>query len=220
LGYFLRLGADLSGPILPPLLFKIFNTVDHDNDKEWFSHPADCDIRKVCSETGLIPSDHCTDIVTDYFIPLVSSTKICDNRQETLISADEKIAYCKSCAPATGYKKKWYKITDADMQAWLDENGITYQKIPRHNPDCELIFKGNAPVVISPVNGTEYLVNKKDREPLQLFKSLTMGKVYWYIDNKFYKSCNTTRSTFVPTEGPIKISVLMTKEGTGCKHYR
>jgi penicillin-binding protein 1C len=157
----------------------------------------------------LIPSDHCTAIVTDYFIPLISSTKICDNRQDIAISADEKLAYCKSCAPVTGYKKKWYKITDPDMQAWFDENGITYQKIPRHNPDCELIFKGNAPVVISPVNGTEYLVNKKDREPLQLVCKTAndVSKVYWYIDNKFFKSCNTGEKQFlVPTEGPIKIS--------------
>ena len=202
--------ADLSGSnIATPLLFKIFNTVDYDNDKEWFSQPADCDIRQVCSETGLIPSEHCTDLVTDYFIPLISSTKVCDNRQEIMISPDEKMAYCKSCAPETGYKKKWYKITEPDMQAWYDEHGMLYQKIPGHNPDCELIFKGNAPVIISPSNGTEYLINKKDREPLQLVCKTAndVSKVYWYIDNKFYKSCNAgEKQFFVPDEGPVKIS--------------
>ncbi len=36
--------ADLSGAnIATPLLFKIFNTIDYDNDKEWFTQPADCD---------------------------------------------------------------------------------------------------------------------------------------------------------------------------------
>jgi len=202
--------ADLSGSnIATPLLFKIFNTVDYDNDKEWFSQPADCDIRQVCSETGLIPSEHCTGLATDYFIPLISSTKVCDNRQEIMISPDEKMAYCKSCAPATGYKKKWYKITEPDMQAWYDENGMVYQKIPGHNPDCELIFKGNAPVIISPSNGTEYLINKKDREPLQLVCKTAndVSKVYWYIDNKFYKSCNAgDKQFFIPDEGPVKIS--------------
>lgn len=202
--------ADLSGSsIATPLLFKIFNTVDYDNDKEWFSQPADCDIRQVCSETGLIPSEHCTDLVTDYFIPLISSTRVCDNRREIMVSPDEKMAYCKSCAPETGFKKKWYKITEPDMQAWFDENGIAYQKIPPHNPDCELIFKGNAPMIISPANGTEYLINKKDREPLQLVCKTAndVSKVYWYIDNKFYKSCNAgEKQFFVPEEGPVKIS--------------
>src|SRR5688572_25689950 len=202
--------ADLSGAnIATPLLFKIFNTIDYDNDKEWFSQPKDCDIRQVCSETGLPPSPDCNSLITDYFIPLISSTKVCNNRQEIMVSPDEKVSYCKSCAPETGYKKKWYKIVDSDMQAWFEENGISYQKIPTHNPDCEMIFKGNAPVIISPANGTEYLINKKDREPLQLVSNTAndVSKVYWYINNKFYKSCNAgEKQFFIPDEGPVKIS--------------
>ena len=130
--------ADLSGAnVATPLLFKIFNTIDYDSDEEWFTQPADCDIRQVCSETGLIPSDHCNSIVTDYFIPLISSTKNCNNWEESMISADEKISYCKSCVPENGYKKKWYKVVGPDMQSWFDENRISYQRIPEHNPDCQ-----------------------------------------------------------------------------------
>lgn len=202
--------ADLSGAnIATPLLFKIFNTLDYDNDKDWFSQPEDCEIRQVCSETGMIPAAHCSHIITDYFIPLISSTRSCDNRQEIMISPDEKVSYCKSCAPQTGYKKKWFKIIEPDMQAWYNDNNITYQKIPAHNPDCELIFKGNAPMIISPVNNTEYLISKKDPEPLQLIckTSNDVSKVYWYINNKFYKGCNAgEKQFFVPSEGPVKIS--------------
>jgi len=202
--------ADLSGAnIATPLLFRIFNTVDYDNDKEWFQQPEDCDVRQVCSVTGLMPADHCTHLITDYFIPLVSSAKSCNNQQELLLSADEKMSYCRSCVPQNGYKKKWYKITEADMQAWYGENGIVYQKIPTHNPDCELIFKGNAPVIVSPSNGTEYLINKKDPEPLQLVCKTAndVSKVYWYVNNQFYKSCNAgEKQFFVPDEGPVKIS--------------
>jgi penicillin-binding protein 1C len=202
--------ADLSGAnIATPLLFKIFNTIDYDSDEEWFTQPKDADIRQVCSETGLLPAPHCTNLATDYFIPLISSTKICDNRQEIMISPDEKISYCKSCAPETGYKKKWFKVTEPDMQAWMEENRIVFEKIPPHNPDCELIFKGNAPVINSPVNGTEYLISKKNKEPLQLVCKTAndVSKVYWYINNKFYKSCNAgEKQFFIPEEGPVKIS--------------
>lgn len=202
--------ADLSGAnIATPLLFKIFNTIDYDSDEEWFTQPKDADIRQVCSETGLLPASHCTNLATDYFIPLISSTKTCDNRQEILISPDEKISYCKSCAPETGYKKKWFKVTEPDMQAWMEENRIVFEKIPPHNPDCELIFKGNAPVINSPVNGTEYLISKKNKEPLQLVCKTAndVSKVYWYINNKFYKSCNAgEKQFFIPEEGPVKIS--------------
>lgn len=210
-GNFSGVGApDLSGAnIATPLLFKIFNTIDYDSDEAWFTQPTDCDIRQVCSETGLTPSEHCTSLVTDYFIPLISSNKICDNWQELMISPDEKISYCKSCAPEAGYKKKWFKKVEPDMQAWFEENRIAFQKIPPHNPDCELIFKGAAPLINSPVNGTEYLINKKAPEPLQLICKTAndVSKVYWYINNKFYKSSNAgEKQFFIPEEGPVKIS--------------
>jgi penicillin-binding protein 1C len=202
--------ADLSGTnTATPLLFKIFNTIDYDSDEEWFSPPADCDIRQVCSETGMVPSLSCNNLTTDFFIPLISSTSVCNNREEIMISANEKISYCKSCAPASGYKKKWYKRVEPDMQSWFEENHIAYEKIPPHNPECELIFKGAAPQITSPVNGTEYLINKKDPEPLQLTCKTAndVSKVYWYINNKFYKSCNAgEKQFFVPEEGTVKIS--------------
>ncbi|MGK2861970.1 MAG: penicillin-binding protein 1C [Chitinophagaceae bacterium] len=202
--------ADLSGAnIATPLLFKIFNTIDYDNDKEWFSKPNDCDMRQVCSETGLAPSDHCHNLVSDYFIPLISSTRVCDNRKEVLVSPDEKLAYCNNCAPESGYKKKEFTWIEPDMKAWMDQAGIAYQKIPEHNPECELIFKGSAPAIISPSNGTEYFMSTTDREPLQLVCKTAndVSKVYWYINNKFYKSSNAgEKQFFMPEEGLVKIS--------------
>jgi penicillin-binding protein 1C len=201
---------ELSGAnIATPLLFKIFNTIDYDSDEEWFTQPKDCDIRQVCSETGLTPSDHCTNLVTDYYIPLISSAKICNNMQEILISADEKISYCKNCVPEAGYKKKLFKIIDADMQAYFEEKRIAYDKIPAHNTECETVFKEGSPVIASPSNGTEYLINKKNPEPLQLVSKtgIDVSKVYWYINNKFYKAANAgEKQFFVPEEGPVKIS--------------
>jgi len=202
--------AELSGAnIATPLLFKIFNTIDYDSDAEWFTQPEDCDIRQVCSETGLVPSGHCTSPVMDYFIPLVSSAKTCENRQEILISPDESISYCKSCSPESGYKKKWFRLTEPEMQAWFNENNIAYSTIPSHNPACEKIFKGNAPLIAYPVNGTEYLISKKEPEPLQLVAKTAndVNKVFWYINNKFYKSCAPAeKQFFVPDEGVVKIS--------------
>jgi len=202
--------ADLSGAnVATPLLFKIFNTIDYDSDAGWFDLPDDCEQRKVCSETGLLPTDHCSNVVMDYFIPMISSTKQCDNWQETMVSADEKISYCKSCVPEVGYKKKWYKLIDPKMQAWMEENKMAYEKIPPHNPNCEKIFKEGVPVITSPNNNTEYLISKKDREPLQLTckTSNDVTKVYWYINNKFYKTSSAAeKQFFVPDEGPVKIS--------------
>ena len=111
-GNFSGLGvADLSGAnVATPLLFKIFNSIDYDSDAEWFAQPVDCGTRLVCSESGMIPSSHCTQIVSDYYIPLISSNKTCGNMQDVMVSPSEKISYCKSCSPGTGYKKMVYKM--------------------------------------------------------------------------------------------------------------
>ncbi len=202
--------ADLSGAnVATPLLFKIFNTIDYDADVEWFTAPKDCEQRIVCSETGMPPGEHCTDKVMDYFIPLVSSTVQCNNWQEVMISADEKISYCRNCVPTEGYKKKWFKIVDADMEGWFTENKLPFEKIPPHNPDCETVFKEGAPQITSPNRNTEYLINKKNPEPLQLSCKTAndVSRVYWYVNNKFYKSCAAgEKQFFVPEEGPVKIS--------------
>lgn len=211
IGNFSALGIpELSGAnVATPLLFTIFNTVDYDDDQTWFARPKDCDLRVVCSETGLPPADHCTNLVTDYFIPLVSPSGRCDNMQEVLVSADEKISYCRSCQPESGYKKKLYKIIPPEMKEYFEENRIAYRKIPPHNPNCEKIFREGVPVVTSPSNGNEYLINKKDPEPLQLRCRVSndVGKVYWYINNKFYRASEAgSKQFFIPEEGPVKIS--------------
>src|SRR6185312_220475 len=57
-GNFSALGIpELSGAnVATPLLFKIFNTLDYDSDREWFTMPKECGIRMACSETGMPPS--------------------------------------------------------------------------------------------------------------------------------------------------------------------
>ena len=210
-GNFSALGIpELSGAnVATPLLFTVFNTIDYDDDQPWFSQPKDCDTRTVCAETGLPPADHCTSLVTDYFIPLISSTKKCDNMQEVFVSADEKMAYCRSCLPENGYKKKLYKIISPDMKEYFDEHRIAYLPVPPHNPKCEKVFREGAPMITAPSNGNEYLISRKSPEPLQLRCRVAndVGKVYWYIDDKFYKAADAgSREFFIPREGPVKIS--------------
>ncbi|OQP56181.1 penicillin-binding protein 1C [Niastella populi] len=210
-GNFSALGIpELSGAnIATPLLFKIFNTIDYDSDEEWFTQPKDCDIRMVCSETGMPPGEHCKNTVTDYFIPLISTSQLCDNMQEVALSADDKMSYCKTCQPGNGYKKKWFRTVSPEMQRYYEERHIVYEKMPPHNPACERVFKEGGPAITSPRNGSEYFISKKHPEPLQL--SCNVGndvhKVYWYVNNQFYKAGEArNRQFFIPEEGPVKIS--------------
>jgi penicillin-binding protein 1C len=95
------------------------------------------------------------------------------------------------------------------MQQYYEEHHIVYQLIPTHNPNCEKVFAGGAPAITSPRNGAEYLISRKNPEPLQLTCQTgnDVSKVYWYINNRFYKTTPAkTKQFFVPEEGPVKIS--------------
>jgi len=201
---------DLSGAeIATPLLFRLFNTIDYDSDEAWFTKPSDCDLRMVCSETGMPPGEHCAATVSDYFIPMISPTRPCDNTREEIVSPAADKSYCRLCMPQTGYKRKRYKIVPPEMQLWLDERGIAYDKVPPHNPSCEQVFRTGKPVIMSPRAGSEYLISKSEPEPLQLQcrAENDVSTVYWYIDNRFYKAAVPGAPVFfVPSEGPVKIS--------------
>jgi penicillin-binding protein 1C len=202
--------AELSGAnTATPLLFKIFNTIDYDADEQWFTRPAGLDERLVCPESGLLPGPFCDHLISGYFIPGISSAQVCSHIQEILVSADGKISYCRTCMPANGYKKKLYHIIAPEMQRYYEENHIVYEKIPPHNPACEKIFREEGPQITSPSSGFEYLISKKDPEPLLLncHPGNDVHKIYWYLDDRFYKSADVgTRQFFVPPEGPVKIS--------------
>ena len=192
-----------------PLLFKIFNTLDYDADRTWYTPPKDLEQRMICSETGLPPAANCTNLVLDYFISGISGTQTCNNYEEIAINEKEKMSYCKSCEPTTGFKRKGYKLLAPELQNWMHTNGIAFELIPSHNPNCEKIFTTGAPQIKSPVNGTQYYISKKYPEPLQLICETgnDVSRVYWYINNQFYKAADAgSKQFFMPTEGTIKIS--------------
>ncbi|MCS6934076.1 MAG: penicillin-binding protein 1C [Chitinophagales bacterium] len=203
--------------IATPLLFKIFNTIDYNSTAKWYEMPRECGIRLVCSATGMPPNEFCHATVMDYFLPLVSPNTICTHEISVAVSADEKISYCKNCLPPAGYKEKLYPNILPEMQRYYDENHIAYVRIPPHNPDCEIISQNQAPQIVFPVNGTEYLISKNNPEPLQLKCNTPsdVHEVYWYINDRLLqKSKAGAAMFFTPAEGEQKISCTDSKGRT------
>jgi penicillin-binding protein 1C len=202
--------AELSGAnTATPLLFKIFNTIDYNSSGDWFKMPKECGIRLVCSETGMLPRGQCTNTTMDYFIPMISPNKTCDNYQEVCIAPNEQFSYCNYCLPENGYKKKSYKVVPPEMQSYFEDHRIAYERIPPHNPACERVFSNGAPKITYPVNGLEYFIDSKEPEPIQLSCEVTneVKEVYWYVNSKFYRKAGAKEKVFfVPTDGAVKLS--------------
>jgi penicillin-binding protein 1C len=197
------------GDIATPVLFDLFNAIDYNSSSEWYLPPASVDFRLVCSQSGLPPAETCTDIITDYFLPQISNSKKCAHLREVFVSADERFSYCTRCLPESGYKTKMCKNLPSAVTAFYQLNNITFEQVPPHNPECTRLFSDNAPVITSPVNGKEYLLEKNAGQQLQLQCQVEadIHWIYWYINDKFHKRTKPNEVTFfIPEEGTLKIS--------------
>ncbi len=198
-------GADAAAP----LLFSIFNALDYGSEENWYEIPQGLESRIVCSATGNIPSEFCTDLVVDYYIPAISPVKPCEHMKQVFISPDSTISYCTGCRPDLGYIKALYPNYSAEMIAYYEEYSIHYEKIPPHNLRCERVLAGSAPVITSPLNNAEYYVDETDSMQIALCCNAAgdVEEVFWFINMRFYCSVPPTEKVFFnPSEGFTEIS--------------
>lgn len=198
-------GADFATPIL----FKIFNTLTFNQKPAWFKRPPGLDFRLVCSESGLPPGEACTNLVMDDYIPAVSPNRKCDHLIPVFVNEDASISYCSTCMPQAGYKTDFYPNLSPGMIAFYEEEQIPYRKIPPHNPLCNRVYHNDFPVITSLTDGKEYILYEKEKQQLQLAFNATsdVNKVYWYINDKFFKEATRGQKLFfTPDAGLIKIS--------------
>lgn len=192
-----------------PLLFQLFNAIDVTQERKWFAPPKTLDFRIVCSESGLPPSDFCTNTTIDYFLPGISPYQKCEHLKEVYTNEKGTISYCRSCLPAKGYKTKNYPNYPPELIAFFEEEHRPYEKIPDHNPACKRIFNTLAPIITSLGDGMEYILITGEKQQLMLKCNAdnTVKKVWWYIDNILLKQSTVNEKVFfTPTSGNHKIS--------------
>ncbi len=211
IGNFSGLGApEINGAgTATPLLFQLFSAIDRNDNEDWQPAPEGIAYRLVCTQTGRIPNDYCTEIVTDAYLPGISDNRPCNHLREVYLSADGKFSYCTTCLPANGYKVKTYPDIDPELASFYESRHIAYDKVPEHNPACSRYFEGKAPSINSLTADATYLITDKGKQQLQL--SCAAGNdvhtVYWYINDKYLGSCTKEEKLFfVPADNNIKIS--------------
>jgi penicillin-binding protein 1C len=201
---------ELSGAdIATPLLLQIFNTINKSNEKDWIQKPKDLAYRWVCSESGNIPADFCTDKIQALYIPGKSSSKKCTHLKKVWVDADSSISYCAACLPNELYIEKLYPNYAPELLNYFELNQLPYIKIPPHNPNCKKVADNYHPKITKPVNGLTYYLNQKDKQELMLVAQVAndVQNISWYVNNQFIKTVNKNESIFItPNVGKLKIS--------------
>ena len=215
-----RGAPELSGSYMAvPLLMDLFNAIDYDPEKTWFEKPWKVLERRVCSETGHLPTATCKHYIEDYFIEGTSPLKACDLDQEIFVSDDESIQFCPACLPDSGYKKDVYPMHDPELVLWLSENNLSIRTPPPHNPLCEEKFTGTGPKIISPSMDYDYLVERDSEQEilLQAASDPTVSKHYWYINDKFYATASPDEKIFFSPNSKKMDVVCMDDKGRKSK---
>ena len=210
---------NLSGAeVAVPLLFDLFNAIDYNSEVKWFEMPEELYTREVCSESGMIPSQYCKNIVRDFAIKNKSHNQVCNIHQPVYVNLDETVQYCTSCLPSSGYKKEVFTVYLPELSVWLYQNKIDYHKPPQHNPECTAMFAEGGPKILSPTEDYEYFLEKNSgQEILLLAASDSRVKTqYWYVNDKFYKKCKPgERIFFNPDQKDLKIICMDDKGREG-----
>lgn len=194
-----------------PLLFDLFNSIDYNPSGKWFKQPENVQTRKICSETGMLPSENCKFITTDYFIKNKSPEEKCSLYKELYVSSDENIQYCPACLPDSGYHKKYYPIYSPELTLWLEGNNIPFQKPPEHNSNCNALFSDEGPKILSPSKNYEYLVEDGSKQEimLQAASDSRVKELYWYVNDLFLgKNKPGSKLFFTPIKGKNIITCL------------
>ncbi len=194
-----------------PLLFELFNSIDFKPKKLWFDTPANVLEREVCSETGLLPSDNCSNLIKDYYIRNVSPNNKCDLYKSFYVDAKETMQYCTECLPDSGYKKVSYPVYKSELTLWYLKNKIQVKRIPPHNALCQARHSGDGPKILSPQENYEYYIetNTSQQIYMQAASDPSIKNHYWYIDNEFYKkSLPGDKIFFTPRKGESIIACI------------
>jgi penicillin-binding protein 1C len=207
-----RGASDLTGAVIAvPLLFDLFNSIDYKPNKVWFDKPDDLHERYVCSESGMLPSENCTNVEKDFYIDKSSPNKKCDLYKACWVDQKETMTYCSGCLPDSGYKTVYYPSYPPELTIWFLKNKVKCKMSPPHNPVCQSMHSGDGPVILSPVKNFEYYIEegKSQQMMLQAASDPSVKQHFWYIDDKFYKKCRPgDKLFFSPNNGTTKILCL------------
>ncbi|MFN4147393.1 MAG: penicillin-binding protein 1C [Runella sp.] len=192
--------------IATPLLFDIFNNLDYNSPTGWFRPTPQITRRKVCAETGDLPSEFCQHQILDDAIMGISPTRRCRHLKAVWVDSTERISFCTACLPPSGFKQRLYPNLPPELRAFYDTKQIPYASIPPHNPACTRIFEADAPVIISPNDGSEYFLEGQQLQ-LACQTASDVSVVYWYLNDQLLQKASPQAAVFVkPPLGKLKIS--------------
>ena len=168
-----------------PVMFDVFSTLP---DVQWFDAPVDeMDSIEVCSESGFLPGENCTDRKT-ILVPKGNKIGVCKWHQRIHLNATQTHRVNANCYPVSQMvHKNWFVLPPA-MEYYYKQQNVLYATLPPLLSGCtenqqqlDFIYPREWNRVFIPVE----LDGTKGKLIVELAHRLNNVDVYWYLDNDF-----------------------------------
>lgn len=210
-----------------PVVVEVFNHLTRYKDS-WFKKPENVSKRQVCALSGEKAGPYCKKIVSDYYIPGVSSNDECSVHKLIYIRKSDGTEVCRSCM--SGKKDEYYskiaEIWPADIADYFRNSGKHYSVIPKHNLECNSISIDSELKIKSPSKNGHYTISRSlpdkfQKIPLKAESNKESELIYWFLDGKFIFKSSPDKELFIsPKPGEHEISIVDTKGRTDKVKFR
>ena len=177
-------------------------------DKAWYTKD-NLNIKEidVCASTGDTDLSLCANKpkVQAYFIPAKSPIKETGVLRKILINTQTGLRECKEIEGVT--KEEIYEFWSLELQRLFAKAGIHKEPVPPYSLQClqEIPrYQGNAPQIISPVNGLLYQQDMKNSQTISLLADADaeVDIVHWFVDDAYLGHTKKNSSlSYVPQAG-------------------
>ena len=178
-------GAKSAGP----LLFDIINTLPNDSGIVWWNpENYHFETTEVCAITGYAASSRCEHTL-ERAVAGHKSLKQCPFHRKVFVDSLGQYSVCSRCWSA-GYSEKSYIQYPPLVTNYLRKNGAVIEKIPIHNPACEVHKNKNLIEIEYPRSNSKIIVARDFDGQYQpvVFSAVHQLKdqvLYWYVDNRY-----------------------------------
>ncbi|MEW6685954.1 MAG: penicillin-binding protein 1C [Candidatus Edwardsbacteria bacterium] len=198
-----------------PITVDILNHLTRYKDS-WFKRPDKVQQREVCAISGEVAGPYCHRTVWDYYIPGISSNKICAVHKQIHLRKSDGLEVCRFCMnqSADKYYSKVVEVWPPEVANYLRASGRKIEKIPRHNPECNTINICGGLKIKSPLSGGYYALNERldsqeQKILLQAESDTDCEPIYWFLDDKFIYQGSPDQTFYIkPVPGEHTVTII------------
>ena len=203
--------------IAAPLMFDIFNEIMAGREHVWFDVPRGLAVRGVSVISGRPPNEYGGETIKEYYIPGVSPSRKCDVLKKIYVDVQTGCRLTKDCLYGREYKEVVVQDWPPRLATWLVQRGAV-EPLPPFDMSCRSPVDTDAPVIVSPENGTRYvLVDCIPREYQRIsFEASSFsggGEIHWFLDNRHHASSVSGEKVFYSPERGEHVLMCVDEQG-------